>query len=111
MKTLPVFAVALILTQSQQAPPQNPPSQATPPAQGAQPPQGGPGGRGGFNMRAASPVPYDDYTGFTKLWDGATFKNWDGESPTCGRSRTACSTPTRRRRRASTTFTTSGPAR
>jgi len=79
MKTLPVLAAVLILSQAQQAPPQNPPSQAMPPAQGAQPPQGG-GGRGGFNMRAASPVPYDDYTGFTKLWDGATFKNWDGES-------------------------------
>ena len=26
------------------------------------------------------PVPYDDYTGFTKLWDGATFTNWVGES-------------------------------
>ena len=25
-------------------------------------------------------MPYDDYTGFTKLWDGATFTNWDGES-------------------------------
>lgn len=25
------------------------------------------------------PVPYDDYTGFTKLWDGSTFTNWDGE--------------------------------
>ena len=72
MKTLSVFAVVLVLSQAQQAPPQNPP------AQGTQPPQGG--GRGGFNMRAASPVPYDDYTGFTKIWDGATFKNWDGES-------------------------------
>jgi hypothetical protein len=25
-------------------------------------------------------VAYDDYTGFTRLWDGATFTNWDGES-------------------------------
>jgi hypothetical protein len=32
------------------------------------------GGRGG------TPVPYDDYTGFTKLWDGATFTNWNGET-------------------------------
>jgi len=31
------------------------------------------GGRG-------TPVPYDDYTGYTKLWDGATFTNWQGES-------------------------------
>ena len=82
MKTLPVLAVVLILSQAQQAPPQNPPAQGTPPpAQGAQPPLGGGGGgRGGGVGRAASPVPYDDYTGFTKLWDGATFKNWDGES-------------------------------
>jgi len=28
----------------------------------------------------APQLPYDDYTGFTKLWDGATFTNWDGES-------------------------------
>jgi hypothetical protein len=26
------------------------------------------------------PVPYDDYTGFTKLWDGSTFTNWEGET-------------------------------
>jgi hypothetical protein len=25
------------------------------------------------------PVPYSDYSGFTKLWDGSTFTNWDGE--------------------------------
>jgi hypothetical protein len=35
------------------------------------------GGRGGRGMQP--PVPYDDYTGFTKLWDGSTFTNWDGE--------------------------------
>jgi hypothetical protein len=33
------------------------------------------GGRGG-----APPVAYDDYTGFSKLWDGATFTNWNGET-------------------------------
>lgn len=78
MKTLSVLAVVLVLGQAEQ-PPQSPPAQQGPPAQGTQPPQGG-GRGGGFNMRAAAPVPYDDYTGFTKLWDGATFKNWDGES-------------------------------
>jgi hypothetical protein len=37
----------------------------------------GPGGGG----RGAPPIaPYDDYTGFTKLWDGRTFTNWDGET-------------------------------
>jgi 3-keto-disaccharide hydrolase len=40
-----------------------------------------PGGQGGGGRRGGGPpVPYDDYTGFTKLWDGATFTNWDGET-------------------------------
>jgi hypothetical protein len=35
----------------------------------------------GQGARTPAPVaPYDDYTGFTKLWDGATFTHWDGES-------------------------------
>ena len=25
-------------------------------------------------------VTYGDYTGFTKLWDGATLRGWEGES-------------------------------
>jgi hypothetical protein len=33
------------------------------------------GGRGGVTRSV-----YSDYTGFTKLWDGQTFTNWDGES-------------------------------
>ena len=52
--------------------------QASQQAQGTPPAQGGQGrglGRGG-----APPVPYDDYAGYTKLWDGATFTNWDGET-------------------------------
>ena len=36
---------------------------------------GGGGGRGG-----GAPARYDDYTGFVKLWDGATFNNWEGET-------------------------------
>ena len=40
--------------------------------------QGG-GGRGP-GRGSTPPVPYDDYTGFTKLWDGATFTNWNGET-------------------------------
>ena len=65
------------------AAPQGPP--AAPPAAGAgQGPGrgqtgGGRGGGGGVGP-GATPVPYDDYTGFTRLWDGATFTNWDGET-------------------------------
>ena len=49
--------------------------------QGA-PPQGSPGGagRGGGLGNGATPVAYDDYTGFTKLFDGQTFAGWNGES-------------------------------
>ena len=55
--------------------------QAQPPA-GQAPPQGEgrQGGGGGRGRGGVPPVPYDDYTGFTKLWDGATFANWDGET-------------------------------
>jgi hypothetical protein len=38
------------------------------------------GGGRGPGRAAAAPVPYDDYTGFSKLWDGATFTNWNGET-------------------------------
>lgn len=54
-------------------------AQQTPPPGGAAPTAapGGPGGGGrGGQVRAV----YSDYTGFTKLWDGQTFNNWDGES-------------------------------
>jgi len=37
-------------------------------------------GRGGGVGNGATPVAYDDYSGFTKLWDGQTLKNWNGES-------------------------------
>src|SRR4029453_13199403 len=49
------------------------------PAQGreGQPPQGRGQGRGG-GMRGAAPLKYDDYTGFTPIFDG-TMKNWDGD--------------------------------
>jgi hypothetical protein len=35
--------------------------------------QRGGGGRGG------APIPYDNYTGFEKIFDGTTLKNWDGD--------------------------------
>jgi 3-keto-disaccharide hydrolase len=59
-------------------------SQAAPaPPGGGQAPAGG-GGRGGGGGGVAFGPPttqtrYDDYTGFTKLFDGQTFTNWNGE--------------------------------
>src|SRR5262249_3356027 len=47
--------------------------QSTPPAQQGQ-------GGGADLGRGATPMAYDDYTGFTKLWDGQTLRGWDGES-------------------------------
>jgi hypothetical protein len=48
------------------------------------PPQGDRGqrGRGGAagGPRGAQPAAYDDYTGYTKLWDGQTLNGWDGET-------------------------------
>ena len=43
------------------------------------PPGGQAGGRQGGG-RGNAPVAYDDYSGYTKLWDGATFTNWEGET-------------------------------
>jgi hypothetical protein len=47
-------------------------------APGAAPAQGQRGG-GGRGRGGSPPLAYDDYTGYTKIWDGATFTNWDGE--------------------------------
>jgi hypothetical protein len=43
---------------------------------------GGRGGRGGFGGFTAPTTltRYDDYTGFTKIFDGKTFTNWNGEA-------------------------------
>jgi hypothetical protein len=43
---------------------------------------GGPGRSRGGGVSFAPPTtktPYDDYTGFTKIFDGQTFTNWNGE--------------------------------
>jgi hypothetical protein len=54
-------AVALFVTvQAQQPQPQTPP-------------RGGGGGRGG------APIAFDNFTGFEKIFDGATLTNWDGD--------------------------------
>src|SRR6187200_627767 len=75
--TAVVFAGAQVAArQGTPAPPSSTPAVA--PAQGA-PPGGQPGGGRGGGRGGVPPVPYDDYTGFTKLWDGSTFTNWDGE--------------------------------
>ena len=63
-----VFSVGLVAARQS---PQAPPAAAQGDAR-----QGGAGGRG---RGSALPVPYSDYTGFTKLWDASTFTNWDGE--------------------------------
>src|SRR6186713_2129634 len=50
-----------------------------PPA-GGQGPGGGGGGRGGVSFGPpTTQTRYDDYTGFTKIFDEKTFTNWNGE--------------------------------
>src|SRR4029453_4269770 len=73
------FLMASVHTTARQggsAAPQGPPA-AQDPGPGGRGQGGGGGGGGG---RGATPVPYGEYAGFTKLWDGATFTNWDGET-------------------------------
>jgi hypothetical protein len=77
--TIVIAALAIAFALFQRTDAQTP--QTSPPAQaGQRGPGGGGGGRGGGGMRGAEPVAYDDYTGFTKLWDGQTLNNWDGET-------------------------------
>ncbi len=57
---------------------QGQPQGQPPPGREGQPPQGRGQGRGG-GMRGAAPLKYDDYTGFTSIFDG-TMKNWDGDT-------------------------------
>jgi hypothetical protein len=50
------------------------------PAAGGQGPGGGGGGRGGVSFGPpTTQARYDDYTGFTKIFDEKTFTNWNGE--------------------------------
>jgi len=67
-----VFATVMLMSSGPLA--QQPPAQ---PAQGraGQPPQGRGGGGG---MRGAAPYKFDDFAGFTSIFDG-TMKNWDGD--------------------------------
>src|SRR3954454_2556381 len=72
------FASATVLATAMLAWPTATFAQGAPPA----PPAGqGRGGGGGGGVAFGPPTvktPYDDYTGFTKIFDG-TFKNWVGE--------------------------------
>jgi hypothetical protein len=61
---------------------QAPPAPAPAPQGGGQAPGGG-GGRGGGGVSFGPPTTltrYDDYTGFTKIFDEKTFTNWNGET-------------------------------
>lgn len=35
--------------------------------------------RGGGGGRGGAPIPFDNFTGFDKIFDGATLANWDGD--------------------------------
>jgi hypothetical protein len=68
-----IFAAVMLMSAGPRA--QQQPAAGAQPAQGreGQPPQG----RGG-GMRGAAPYKFDDYAGFTSIFDG-TMKNWDGD--------------------------------
>ena len=54
--------------------------QQPPPTQTGAPPAGRQGGRGGGGGgRGGAPIPFDNFTGFEKIFDGATLANWDGD--------------------------------
>jgi hypothetical protein len=50
-----------------------------PPANPAAGAPGGRGGRGGGGFRQPDPIDFADNTGWTQMWDGSTFKEWDGD--------------------------------
>ena len=61
--------------QQQQQQPQPPP-----PTQTGAPPAGRQGGRGGGGGgRGGAPIPFDNLTGFDKIFDGTTLANWEGD--------------------------------
>ena len=68
-----VSDLAPLRAQQQQPPAQQPPA--------GQPAAGRGEGRrgGGGGMRGPAPIGYDDYTGFAKIFDGTSLKNWDGD--------------------------------
>ena len=66
-------AVAMFTVVHGQVQQQPPPPTGAPAGAGRQGRQGGGGGRGG------GPIPFDNVTGFDKIFDGATLANWDGD--------------------------------
>lgn len=73
LKTLGAATTVAVLALSAHALMEGATPQAPNPGQGA--------GRGGGVSFAppSTKTPYDDYTGFTKIFDGQSFANWDGE--------------------------------
>jgi hypothetical protein len=72
-------ASVFLLAQQPPQPPGQPPQTGQPPQGGREGRAGQPGqGRGRGGPRGAGPYKADDYTGFTKIFDG-TMKNWDGD--------------------------------
>jgi hypothetical protein len=75
-KSAIVFACGLAMltvVQGQVQQQQPPPATGAPAGAGRQGRQGGGGGRGG------APIPFDNFTGFEKIFDGVTLTNWDGD--------------------------------
>jgi len=70
--------MAVFLTLPRVAQTQGNPPGAPAPGAGQQPGGRGGGGRGGFGPPTVQ-TRYDDYTGFTRIFDGKTFTNWNGE--------------------------------
>src|SRR5687767_7199525 len=64
----------LAVLQGQVQQQQPPPTQAGAPATGGR--QGRGGGGGG---RGGAPIPFDNFTGFDRIFDGTTLTNWDGD--------------------------------
>src|SRR6187399_1371691 len=74
-KSAIVFAcgLAMLTVVRGQVQQQAPPPTGAPAGAGRQGRQGGGGGRGGAS------IPFDNVTGFDKIFDGATLANWDGD--------------------------------
>jgi hypothetical protein len=68
--------IAAVVAFSQQPPAAKP---AATPAAAANAAPGGGRGRGGGGFKQPDPIDFEDHTGWTSMWDGATLKGWDGD--------------------------------